>query len=260
MKIGDGGKSVVMNTKTLKNHLLAMKKFFLVSISFFALTFQSCVYVNDRDDVDPRGESTRTYDFKNFDELEMGNAFRVNVLAGPSFSVKATGELNDLDDLEMFVQDEKLVARYRNSWRNRKQMDIDITMPLLEGVDFSGAVDAEIEGFENLSSVDFELSGASKCDFDGSAKDFTFDLSGASQLYLFGTGKYLDGELSGASQLNLLDLPAEQSNLKLSGASSAKVWISRLLEVDASGASSVRYKGDPTIDEKLSGGSTVRRE
>ena len=238
-----------------------MKKFFLVlSIALFALTFQSCVYVDDRDDVDPRGESTRTYDFKNFDELEMGHAFRVIVQAGPSFSVKATGELNDLDDLEMFVQDEKLVARYRNSWRNRKQMEIDITMPSLEAVDFSGAVDSEIEGFENLSKIDFELTGASKCDFDGSAKDLTFDLSGASQLYLFGSGKYLDGELSGASQLNALDLPVEQSNLKLSGASSAKVWVSRLLEVDASGSSSVRYKGDPTVDEKLSGGSTVRRD
>jgi hypothetical protein len=46
-------------------------------------------------------------------------------------------------------------------------MDIDITMPDLAGVDFSGAVNASIEDFENLPELEIELSGASKCDFEG---------------------------------------------------------------------------------------------
>ncbi|WP_221390582.1 head GIN domain-containing protein [Dyadobacter sp. NIV53] len=237
-----------------------MKKLFLIFSLFSLATIQSCIYVNDRDDIPPRGESTRTYDFRNFDELEMGHAFQVNVQEGAAYAVSATGELNDLDDLEIFVQEEKLVARYRNSWRNREPMNIDITMPTLAAVDFSGAIDSQIEGFSNLSKLEIELSGASKCDFIGSAKTIDFDLSGASQLYLSGNGQFLDGELSGASQLDALDLPVEESDLKLSGASDAKVWASKFLEVDASGASSVRYKGDPAIKQNLSGGSTLRRQ
>ncbi|WAC12196.1 head GIN domain-containing protein [Dyadobacter pollutisoli] len=222
---------------------------------------ESCVYVNSDDDIPPRGESTRTYDFKNFDELEMGSAFRVNVVEGAAFAVSATGELNDLDDLEVFVQDGKLVARYNNSWKShRKAMDIDITMPDIAGVDFSGAVSASIEGFENLPELEFELSGASKCDFEGSVRNLKLDLSGASRLDLFGDGKFMDGELSGASQLNAFDWAAEESDLDVSGASDARVWVSRLLDVDASGASSVRYKGSPVVEKKVSGGSTVRPE
>ncbi|MEO6283629.1 MAG: head GIN domain-containing protein [Dyadobacter sp.] len=222
---------------------------------------ESCVYVND-DDIEPRGEGTRTYDFKNFDELEMGSAFRVNVIEGAAFAVSATGELNDLDDLEVFVQDGKLVARYsNNSWKNRrKPMDIDVTMPDLAAVDFSGAVTASIEGFENLPELEFELSGATKCDFEGSARNLKIDLSGASRLDLFGDGKFMDGELSGASQLNAFDWAAEESDLDVSGASDARVSVSRLLDVDVSGASSVRYKGSPAVEKKVSGGSTVRPE
>ncbi|MCE7064495.1 head GIN domain-containing protein [Dyadobacter sp. CY326] len=233
---------------------------FSLSLALFAFVFQACVYVESEDDIPPRGQSTRTYDFRNFDELEMGSAFHVNVKSGSSFSVSATGELNDLDDLNVFVQDGKLVARYDGPWRNRKKMTIDITMPDIEAVDFSGAVRARIEGFENLPGLDIKLSGATKCDFEGSGREFKFDLSGASELNLFGEGKYLDAEVSGASELNAFDMKVQESELEVSGASNAKVCVSELLKVDASGASSVRYKGNPDLDKKTSGGSTVRQD
>ena len=235
--------------------------FFSFTLALLAFVFPSCVYVDSQDDIPPRGEGTRTYDFRNFDELEMGHAFRVNVKAGSSFFVSAKGELNDLDDLNLFVENGQLIARYNNSWRNRREpMYIDITMPDIQKVDFSGAVKAKLEGFENLPALEFELSGASKVDFEGSGRDFKLDLSGASELLMFGEGKYLDGELSGASQLDAFDLITQESDLELSGASAARVCVSEFLKVDASGASNVRYKGNPNVDKKTSGGSTVRKE
>ncbi|WP_215234735.1 head GIN domain-containing protein [Dyadobacter linearis] len=236
-----------------------MKKV-ISSVLFSFVCLQSCVYVESDDNIPPRGTHTETYDLKNFDELEMGDAFQVKVVAGPGFSVSATGELNDLDDLDIFVHDGKLVARY-DGWRNnRKRMDIEIVMPAVEEVNFSGAVNAKLLGFENLPSLNIELSGASRCEFDGSAREMDFELTGASRLKLFGNSKFLDGELSGASQLHAFDLPVEESELNVSGASQAEVSVSRLLKVDASGASAVRYKGNPAIDKRLSGGSTLRAE
>jgi hypothetical protein len=246
----------------IKHFLLAMKHLLFSFITILTLLAgsQSCVYVESEDNIPPRGQSTRTFDFRNFEKLEMGNAFRVQVKAGAEFAVSATGELNDLDDLDIFVQDRKLVVRYRGSWKNRRRMDIDITMPDLEEVDFSGAVNADIRGFENLPDIGFELSGASECNFNGSSQDVKMDLSGASRLNLTGNGKYLDGEVSGASQLNAFDLPVEESKLEVSGASNAKIWVSRLLKVEASGASTVRFKGNPSVEKKISGGSIVRQE
>jgi hypothetical protein len=236
-----------------------MKKVIYAIVVVLVVTVaQSCVYVED--DLPPRGNSTRTFDFKNFTNLKMGSAFRVHVTAGSAYTVSATGERNDLDDLQIFVQDGELVARYEGSWSRRERMDIDIVMPTIAEVDFAGAVKAEITGFENLTKMNFELSGASNCDFRGSAKELAFDLTGASRLEVSGDGRYLDGELSGASQINAFDLRTEASDITLSGASSAKVWVTKSLKVDASGASSVRYKGSPDIEKQLSGGSTLRQE
>ncbi|CAG5004803.1 hypothetical protein DYBT9275_03451 [Dyadobacter sp. CECT 9275] len=232
----------------------------LIAGALLISSLQSCVYV-DSDGVPPRSTSTRTFDFRDFDRLEMGSAYRVHVNYGSEFSVSATGEQKDLDDLDIFVQNHELVVRYKDTWfSDRRRMDIDITMPDLYAVDFSGAVKSDIEDFENLNELKIRLTGASKLEFDGTAKSIDIDVSGASDLYLSGEGRYLDGELSGASRLNSLDYPVEESELNLSGASDARVWVTKLLDVDVSGASSLRYKGDPLVQKEVSGGSTVKRE
>jgi hypothetical protein len=238
-----------------------MKKlFFALRIVFVFWGIQSCVYI-DSNDIPPRGIATRNFDFRNFTSLQMGSAFRVHVTAGSTYSVSATGEQNDLDDLQAFVQNGVLVVRYSNKWRaSRQRMDIDISMPALDQVNFSGAVVSDVTGFQNMDRIKFELSGASGCDFEGTSKNLEFDLSGASHLEMYGESQYLNGKLSGASQINAFDLTVEASELSLSGASIAKVWVTKSLNVDASGASSVRYKGNPEIRKQLSGASTLRQE
>lgn len=227
------------------------------------VVLQSCIYINTRDnDIPPRGVATRSLDLANFDQLAMGSAFTIHVRQGATFSVKATGELNDLDDLETSVnRSGVLEIKYRNTWRNRRErMDLDIVMPSLRGVDFSGASVSDVEGFEKVRTLDYRLSGASKSVFTGSADRMNVDLSGASELDLRGDGGVLTGNLSGASQVFAFDFSVQEADLGLSGASRARVRVAKLLKVDASGASSLRYQGTPTVDQRVSGGSSVTRE
>lgn len=243
--------------------LFFLRKVPLLVFVLMLTGLQSCIYINTRDnDIPPRGVSTRSLDLTNFDQLAMGSAFTIHVRQGASFSVKATGELNDLDDLETSVsRSGVLEIRYRNTWRSRRdRMDIDIVMPSLRGVDFSGASVSDVEGFENVRTLDYRLSGASKSTFTGSADRLNLDLSGASELDLRGSGGVLTGNLSGASQVFAFAFPVQEADLGLSGASRARLRVAKLLKVDASGASSLRYQGTPTVDRRLSGGSSVTRE
>ncbi len=224
---------------------------------------QSCIYINTRDnDIPPRGVATRDLNLTNFDQLAMGSAFSIKVKKGANFSIKATGELNDLDDLDASVsRSGVLEIKYRNTWRkSRDRMDIDIVMPSLGGVDFSGASVSTVAGFENERTLDYRLSGASKSTFVGSSERLSMNLSGASELILNGKSGLVIGELSGASQLYAFDFPVDEADLNLSGASRARVRVAKFLKVDASGASNVRYLGDPTVEQRLSGSSSVARE
>jgi hypothetical protein len=86
------------------------------------------------------------------------------------------------------------------------------------------------------------------------------DLSGGSNLTLKGKLKNLKFSNSGSSKLQAMNLSATKADINLSGASSATLGISDTLTVDASGGSQLEYYGNPQLNQKVSGGSTVTRK
>jgi hypothetical protein len=189
---------------------------------FFATIVLSLLVVSCREDAGPYEEITKTYPLANFDRLDMGSAFRIDVRQGPAFQVEVRGNRRDIDDLGLNVRNSTLEILYdRNRYRNRRyDMFITITMPTVRSVSFSGASD----------------------------------------LVVTGTGNRLSGKLSGASRVDTYDFPVRQADLNLSGASTARVRVDDALTVQASGASTVRYRGTPRVNSSLSGASTVRQE
>jgi len=78
---------------------------------------------------------------------------------------------------------------------------------------------------------------------------------------LTGQGDVLNGEVSGASSFKGRDFSSKVVNIEASGASSASVVASSAVHADASGASSVRYSGSAKdIHSSTSGASSVKRE
>ena len=86
-------------------------------------------------------------------------------------------------------------------------------------------------------------------------------LSGASHSTFAGASKQLAIECSGASHINAARLTAKTVTADLSGASTAHVNATEELEAEASGASTLRYVGQPAkLDKEISGASTVAPE
>lgn len=125
----------------------------------------------------------------------------------------------------------------------------------------SGA--ANCESYEGkYYQVRMDLSGASRGDFDIAAEDWDVVLSGSAHVDLKGPEcRTLDIESSGASKadvavlsdalqyegsgssdLHALDAPTRKAKIEISGASSARVAVKESIEVEASGASTCRYK------------------
>ncbi|QRR02384.1 head GIN domain-containing protein [Dyadobacter sandarakinus] len=228
-----------------------MKKAFLLPI--FALIITIACDAQD----------TRSFSASGFTKVSMGSAFRIDVKQGKQFSIHTSGRREDLEELEASVKGGTLHLGYRNnSWtKSRKQVNVSITMPSLEGVDFSGASKATVAPFSGVKSMDIEVSGASQVTMEVSAPKVTFDLSGASSLVLTGKGDVLDGEVSGASSFKGRDFSSKTANIEASGASSAHVMASNTVHADASGASSIRYAGDARdVHSNTSGASSVKRE
>lgn len=208
-------------------------------------------------------QGTRKFSVSGFTRLAMGSAFKIDVKQGSSFSVTATGRSEDLDDMESAVKGSTLHLGYKNNgWnKNRKTVDISITMPALEGVDFSGASKANVARFSGVKNMEIEVSGASQVTMSLASPKVAVDLSGASSLTLTGEGDVLTGDVSGASSFKGRDFSAKTVNIDASGASSAAVVASNTVNAEASGASSIRYSGSAKdIHSSTSGASSVKRE
>ena len=208
-------------------------------------------------------QQTRNFSVSGFNKLSMGSAFKVDVKQGSNYSVTADGRSEDLSDIESSISGGELKLRYKgNGWsKNRKTVNIHITMPGLQGVEFSGASDVTVGKFSGVKSMDIEVSGASKVSMELVAQKVSMELSGASSLTLLGKCEVLNGEVSGASSFKGRDFPAREVSIDASGASSAAIVASAAIHAEASGASSIRYSGDAKdIHSSTSGASSVKRQ
>jgi len=232
-----------------------MKKL-AIAILLLATMMTSCL----EEDPGPRQSDSRSFTEVDFDRVEAGDALNITIQQGNTFSIQADGDRRNLEDLLVYKSGSTLVLRY-NHFENRQYgTSISITMPAIIGVDFSSAVNAQVTGFTDISQFDLSLSGGSLAQMEIEAAEVNFLISGASQLRLFGKGEALNGTISGASLFSAFDYPSSQAMLRVSGASNGKVNVSQKLEVNASGASVVLYKGKPQLEVEASGESVVKAE
>ena len=91
----------------------------------------------------------------------------------------------------------------------------------------------------------------------GSVPELNVRVTGASRVWATGSAEWQDLQISGASTYDAFDVESKSVKVTASGASVADLWVHDRLEVNGSGASTVRYRGAPGVTTRLSGASTV---
>lgn len=121
----------------------------------------------------------------------------------------------------------------------------DVIARSLSGIEVSGASKVHLSREFAVDALEVTLSGAS--DIDGSVRCGIAGvrLSGASNARLSGSVDILVLEASGASDLEAEQLQVDDLTITLSGASSATVSVADTISAEVSGASALRYRGDP---------------
>jgi serine/threonine-protein kinase len=127
-------------------------------------------------------------------------------------------------------------------------------------IDLSGASTAAIT-VRSASPFDAKVSGASTLRGTVEAAGLDLKAEGASRTTLTGSAKSAKILASGACHLDLGGFENEAVDIKISGASHAKVAVSRSLDYNASSASHLSYKGSPShVAGQRTGGSHVSHD
>lgn len=194
-----------------------MKKQFiplsLAALILATLFLTSC----EIDDPGPLQYGERTFTLTDFNRLEMGSGYTIIVRQGAEFSIKASGDVRNLDDLVAFKSSNTLIIQYDHQANRKHATTIRITMPSLKGVNFSGGSISDIQGFESEEEFEMILSGGSLSKLYPGYTQVKLNLSGASKLDILGSGIKLNANISGASDLKAYDFPVKEAQLDVSG-------------------------------------------
>ncbi len=223
----------------------------------------TCEYQDeDEDDYYYGGDYYESFDVGPFTGLEVGDDFIVNIMQADSFSVNLSGE-------EVYIQEVSVendggflkIGFDKDKFHLKKKtrgIEVNIELPYLEEVHFSGVSKAYINDF-NMDNLKLVLSGVSVTEGDFEVtENLEVEMKGAAKLTIEGKGSYLNAQLSGGSVLNSLYYEADNVEIEAEGASSAKVYAGQTLDASSRGSSEIQYRGGAsrtTLDEQT--GSSI---
>ncbi len=228
-----------------------------------------------------RGDlDTRDFTFSGFTRVEVSTTFEVDIVRGDAFSVSVTTYENIFDYLDLEQNGDTLEIKLKDGSYTISSLDAKVTMPDLTVLEVSGASEAKAEAFNSghnldlkasgasiieLSNIrcgiaDIEVSGASRVRGSLDSGDANVTISGASTVDVSGRGGKLDVTASGASHATFEDFTSNDTKVNFSGASSGSVNTPAKLDVQLSGASSLKYFGNPALGEvNVTGASSLNK-
>jgi hypothetical protein len=208
----------------------------------------------------PGGIVTREFALDGFDAIR-AERFDIEITQSNSFRVVVRTDEREMRRVSVRTSGRTLVLSTRRGWRLFGPLTLEATieMPMLKSLELAGATVATLGGFRGMSDFDCELNGASELRGELQANTARFTAFGASRVRLTGKAARLSIRAEGASTLDLDGMAVETADVDLSGASSARLHVTSVIKaITASGASQLRYSGDPRIDRmETSGASQV---
>jgi len=220
-----------------------------------------------------------------FTKIDVSSAITVYLSQGSINSVTIETDASKIDKIITKVSGGKLIIKREEGHENRNYWhDVNVvayvTVIKLDELKISGSSSVKAEtpiesesillnmsGASHLkmeliasNHLETNLSGASFADIQIKAKSIDSELSGASTLKFNGNAENQKIETSGASSYKAFDLLSKKAEVEASGASNIEINVNEEVRGKASGASSLKYKGNPTkSDTDASGGSSIKK-
>jgi RNA polymerase sigma factor (sigma-70 family) len=205
---------------------------------------------------------TRELKLSDFTSVDVGSAFEVEITQGKAFRVAITADDNVIPFVKAAKDGSALkigLDSERRSFHNAT-LKAAVTMPHVEGLTVSGACQVTLAGFTSEKDCKLRLSGASTLKGDLQAATVALVADGASRIALKGSAKKAKLSCHGASTLALAEFTLDSAGVTLTGASRATVRARSALDYHLSGASSLKYGGEPKIGKKqVTGASSATR-
>ncbi|MCB9264416.1 MAG: DUF2807 domain-containing protein [Lewinellaceae bacterium] len=193
-----------------------------------------------------------------FDIIKVQKGINLYLVQGSPASLSVKADENLMDHIITKVEGNTLYLDVKGSIRTVTAMNVYVTLPNLSELHASGGSDVFAEEGLKVDELKLVCSGGSDTKMKLEAGSLFCETSGGSDLLLSGKAEKLVVKASGGSDFDGKKLEVINGSIHTSGASDVWVYATGEIEMEASGASDIHFKGGAkVISSKSSGGSDI---
>lgn len=240
-----------------------MKNLFLkFSVIALIIIMMSSCLINNLTGINGNGViKSEDREIAPYHKIKASGAVDIYITQGNEYSVKVESDENLIEYIETYVKGDELVIEQSENFNKVTKLNVYVVVKDLNAIDLSGACDINTKGILNSDKFDLDISGSSDVSMYLVTNNLNIDVSGSSDINLKGKAGSVRIDASGASTVKAFDFIAKEFIISTSGASDMEVFALDKLDVDISGASTVRYKGSPgTINQSISGAGSIKKQ
>ena len=207
---------------------------------------------------------SQTRMLKAFGAVTVAYPADVVVRQGAKPSVEITADDNLLPQLSSEVVDGRLTIASRESeWKARVNpsaaVRITITMPEPKEIELSAPVGTLEANDLQADTLRLVLSGGGVIKLTGLEVEVLDGvLSGAGDIHVAGSADEIKLLHSGMGNFNAGDLKSSRATVELSGMGDATVRVESELKATLTGAGSIKYYGQPRVEQNIKGAGAVK--
>ena len=210
----------------------------LFLLVFATLAFQACDNDNDPACINGSG-TTQTYELtlSDFNRIVTVGPVNVRYTQDTFQRVVITAEPEIYELMDIKVTNEVLELDFEDDspcFNTNVGITAEITVPDLKGIDVSGS-----SAIITTDSVFLD--------------EFTLDVSGSANLNGMGVIETLTINTSGLISAQLFDIEVAEATIDVSGTCNVDIFCTDVLNINISGSAVIRYMGNPTINQNVSG-------
>lgn len=196
----------------------------------------------------------QTRQASNFTAVSASGIFQVYITQSDEYSVVVEAEEKHIDNVRTRVRNGVLMLDFESSARNVGKIIARVSAPEFTSLKATGAVTFRSENLLQAPALEVSGTGATQFNLQLDVEQLTTRLTGASQVTYSGQATSHDLAATGASVVRAYELYTENTEVKIDGASNARINASTLLRGSVTGTSSLRYQQAPLSREIRSTG------
>jgi len=223
-----------------------MKKI-LILLSFTSLLSLGC-----------KAQKTQERTISDFKKIELSGTVNLFFTQSDTLKLVVVASSDEIERVITEIKNERLLITNKGRFSN--PVNVFVSGKSLNELVVSGATNFKTQNTLKNDSLILDVAGSSNVSLQLENTKINLTQSGASDLSLKGKTAVLEAIVSGASTLKAYGLQVDNANVLTTGAATAKVNVLSKIKANASGASTIKIKGDvKELFAEATSAATIKR-